>query len=190
MFNRARRTFRAGGVCTRRVKVMSLSKRTRGSVTAVCGMVFLGSLAVAWGALSDDSIDVRYGSEVVIDGVISPGEWSDALTVETSISGHTWTVYLKETGTRLLIATDYPGENMIDLLLDLNHDGGTAPQIDDWDLHSSLSDWEKHGTGSDWSDGYPSPSGWEVGVNIDCCCVPRPMSVRDAGWMAEREAGL
>jgi hypothetical protein len=114
---------------------------------------------------SGDSIDVMYGAAVVLDAVISENEWSDANTIQKTIDGKIWTVYYKESGSDLYIAYDYPGENMVDIFIDVNHNGGTTPQSDDLFFHSSLADWEKFGTGYDWCDDYIDPNGWEVAVD-------------------------
>ncbi|WP_455391627.1 hypothetical protein [[Eubacterium] cellulosolvens] len=135
--------------------------------TVVLLSLFIGNLAgvMEYPRHSGDSIDVMYGSDVVIDAVISENEWSDANTIQRNIDGKTWTVYYKESGENLYIAYDYPGENMVDILIDVNHNGGSAPQTDDLFFHSSLADWEKFGTGYDWCDDYIDPNGWEVAVD-------------------------
>ncbi len=131
--------------------------------------LFIGNLAGVkeYPRHSGDSIDVMYGTTVVIDAVISENEWSDANTIQRNIDGKTWTVYYKESGENLYIAYDYPGENMVDIFIDVNHNGGSAPQSDDLFFHSSLADWEKFGTGHDWCDDYIDPNGWEVAVDND-----------------------
>jgi len=130
--------------------------------------LFIGNLAGESSIRhSGDSIDVMYGSAVEIDAVISKNEWSDANTIQRNIEGKTWTVYYKESGSNLYIAYDYPDENMADIFIDVNHNGGSAPKSDDLYFHSSLADWEKFGTGYEWCDDYIDPNGWEVAVDSD-----------------------
>jgi hypothetical protein len=131
-------------------------------------------------AHSSDEVVAVYGKTPTIDGVISPGEYSDANTVTyQGTSGsieelYLVTVYVKQDGKNLYIAFDIPdttwmwtqmqGEDEYELvvyepdfswvLLDLEHDGGTVPQTDD--LALLVSRWggqmEGHGNPSsiDW----------------------------------------
>lgn len=111
-------------------------------------------------AHSSDEVVALYGKPPTIDGVISPGEWSDANTVTyQGTSGsieelYLATIFVKQDGKNLYIAFDIPdttwmwtqiqgegeeGEYELVVyepdfswvLLDIEHDGGTIPQTDD-----------------------------------------------------------
>ena len=85
------------------------------------------------------SVEAVYGSTPTINGIMAPGEWIDASTVTFSGPSGACTVYVKQNGTHLNIAIHVP-DNTVDqfdwfeVCLDSNHDHGSRPQTDDYDL--------------------------------------------------------
>jgi len=114
-------------------------------------------------AHSGDTIIVQSGAAPVVDGVLSPGEWSDASFIQIPSFGGT--VYFKHTATDLYIAfADAAGYNgSSGMYVDRLHNGGTTPQTDDSWLHGSASQWEWYGSGTLWQN--VTPSGWTYAVN-------------------------
>lgn len=108
---------------------------------------------------SNDTIHVPIGTSPTIDGVLSTGEWSDALSVQLpSIDA---TVYFKRTSTHLYIAfTDWNQmySNSTGIYIDKLHDGGTGPNEDDLWLHGSAGQYESFGNNTTWESS--TPSGW------------------------------
>lgn len=114
-------------------------------------------------AHSGDTLYLGYGTTPVIDGMVSPGEWSDAQSIQVpAISG---TVYFKYDFTYLYFAfTDLNYYFSTGIYLDLSHNGGSAPQIDDIWIHGSAGPFEFIGDGSStWVQ--QTPSGWDYSVN-------------------------
>ncbi|MGA1793604.1 MAG: hypothetical protein ACMUHM_06605 [Thermoplasmatota archaeon] len=107
------------------------------------------------------SIDVKLGSIPTIDGTISPGEWSDAQSISvTQTSTSPWTIYYKHSTTSLYIGYSFANNLLAEVYLDINNNGGTAPQTDDFKLHSSAANYETPGTGTGWATTQNSPNGW------------------------------
>ncbi len=128
-------------------------------------VIMLAPIGSLPGVVSEPSrsttIDVKIGTAPTIDGIISPGEWSDAQTISVAQSSTgPWTIYYKHTMTNFYVAYSYSNGFMAEVYLDLNNDGGTAPQTDDYRLHSSAANYEKTGTGTGWPTSQTSPSGW------------------------------
>ena len=103
---------------------------------------------------SGDTIDAPYGrNDVTIDGVIGASEWTDANFVLVPILSDTVTVFYKFNDTDLLIAfvhDDDQNNLLIEICLDPENDGTTAPGTDDLKLHTSISESEKVGDGDYW----------------------------------------
>jgi hypothetical protein len=74
--------------------------------------------------------------------------------------------YYKHDGTNLYIASQCNVTNMCELVFDLNHDAGSAPQTDDILFHASAATYEKPGTGTGWSSTQTSPSGWSANTGF------------------------
>ncbi|MCK5774294.1 MAG: winged helix-turn-helix transcriptional regulator, partial [Thermoplasmata archaeon] len=103
---------------------------------------------------SGDTIDAPYSkNDVTIDGVIGASEWTDANFILVPILSDTVTVFYKFNDTDLLIAfvhDDDQNKLLIDICLDPENDGTTAPGTDDLKLHTSLSESERVGDGDYW----------------------------------------
>jgi hypothetical protein len=115
---------------------------------------------------SGDEVVAVYGKTPIIDGTIFLGEWDDASVVAFSVTDGACTVYVKQNGTHLHIAfsiadTTYHTNDRCLVYLDVDHNGGTAPQTDDLFLRimrdGSL--YEAAGTGTTWLGG-AVPTGW------------------------------
>ncbi|MFW3145301.1 MAG: hypothetical protein ACMUIE_00635 [Thermoplasmatota archaeon] len=122
------------------------------------------------GSCSNDrfaDVDVLYGKDVTVDGILQPNEWSDAALVQTNVQGNPWCLYYKQTGKDLLIAYDHPLENMLIIYFDIDHDEASYPRSDDLQIHSSLSDFESRGTGTGWGEPDLYFDKWEVAVDED-----------------------
>ncbi len=120
-------------------------------------------------AHSGDTIIVQNGTTPTIDGVLSVGEWSDAVVVTINLAGGaTGTCYVKHNGVdKLYIAQETPPFSGYSdhsfLWFDTENNGGSAPQTDDYWLstYSYYIDdaYEFSGTGSAWNTG-SAMSGW------------------------------
>jgi len=112
-------------------------------------------------------IDVTYGSTPVIDGVISPGEYTDADTLTFTTSGGTCVVYYKHNGNNAYFAFGVPNkdfESGVQVFVDTDYNDGTLPQTDDYRFtisrRSGANEYgENQGTGTSWGPWLP-PSGW------------------------------
>lgn len=123
---------------------------------------------------AQNSINAPVGTSPVIDGIISPGEWSDAATITyqagTSPYIITVTAYIKHNNTdTLYIAQNMPDLNSGDrdlVYFDKNHNGGSYPMSDDVMLNRYHSaggpTFTCLGNGSDWD--YYSQNGWTEGI--------------------------
>jgi hypothetical protein len=60
-----------------------------------------------------------------------------------------------------------PNHGLTNLYFDVDHDGGTAPQTDDFLLHSSAALYEKYGTGSGWPAGQTAADGWTATIGFN-----------------------
>jgi plastocyanin len=108
---------------------------------------------------SANDIDVTFGTVPTIDGVESPNEWNDANHIDLNLSSVIVPVYFKHDLDNLYIGMVYTGSNMAEVYIDVDHDGGSTPQTDDFDFHTSVVAQEKSGTGTTWSTVRP-PDGW------------------------------
>jgi hypothetical protein len=109
-------------------------------------------------------VNAVYGSTPTLDGVVDPEEeWGDAEKIVLAEG-----VYVKKNCSHFHVGfmVDYsagpPGSSdRAVVLFDVNHDNGTAPQVDDLQLaiyyDGTLA--ELHGTGSDWTTA--TPTGWQ-----------------------------
>ncbi len=124
-------------------------------------------------AHSGDTVYVHLGNIPIIDGVLSAGEWDDATSLTfTGYSGITITCYLKHNGADTLYIAqnvpEMPGGDHGYIWLDLDNDGGSTPQTDDYWLSKYYfeGEWfypvETRGTGSNWGGWTESISGWSV----------------------------
>ena len=81
---------------------------------------------------AQNNINVPYGSTPTIDGFIDSGEWENS-----SVIMFTYTiVYVKHDGKSLYIAFNVEDsviffEDSVGFFIDVNHDGGSIPQMDD-----------------------------------------------------------
>jgi hypothetical protein len=98
-----------------------------------------------------DSLNCPYGSTPTIDGILSSGEWTDALhLVDQSKGSH---MYVKHDGVNVYFAFDsvpsIPGD--IEQCFDTENDDATTPQPDDRH-YGFCTEWvyEENGDGSYW----------------------------------------
>ena len=121
-------------------------------------------------AHSGDTLFVPYGSMPTIDGQISPGEWDDADTVlVASLPEGPAVIYYKQSPDSLYIAIELPDGTYNDfdnasIYFDTDHDGGSAPQTDDFGCGSHRGGMlvEFVGTGSGWVQ--DSIDGWNAAL--------------------------
>ncbi|MDT3739295.1 MAG: T9SS type A sorting domain-containing protein [Candidatus Kapabacteria bacterium] len=114
-------------------------------------------------AHSGDSINVKYGSTPVIDGIISQGEWDDAAFVKVgSIGGE---IYFKHDMTDLYVAfsDDLKYSFSTGIYFDKMHIGGSNLQSGHLWLHGSASQWEWIGSDTSWQK--EIPAGWIYKAN-------------------------
>ena len=111
----------------------------------------------------------------LIDGAISPGEYATAGRISFSTFGGIADVLIVQDAVTLTIAIDsmdttpfpFPsgGGNgpAFQLLFDTSHNGGAAPQLDDYRIimDKGGTAWENSGTGVDWSG--PPTGSWRAG---------------------------
>ncbi len=120
------------------------------------------------------AIDVTFGSTPIIDGVISPSEYTDANWLVFSTSGGDCTVYYKHDGTTLYVAFDVPNlddESAVQIFVDPDNDGGDTPRINDYRFTISRRSGdneygENEGNNTDWGVWGPPPHNW-IGAHED-----------------------
>ena len=121
--------------------------------------------------------DAPYGSAPTVDGEIAPGEYAGAYRFAFPSYGGEVEAFLRQGEGALFIALDSPditpyplyapeGQGpAFQVMLDVDRDGGTAPQTDDMrltvDKGGQLA--EEHGTGIEWQD-VALPAGWDAAV--------------------------
>ncbi|MCD6344212.1 MAG: hypothetical protein J7M17_01215, partial [Anaerolineae bacterium] len=127
----------------------------------------------------DDVADAPFDNppSPMVDGLIAPGEYAGAGKVTFPGYGGDVEVFFKEDGAFLYVAFDFPDPqttgSAAQLFLDTKHDGGTAPQNDDYRLSITRagSVMENRGTGTDWATTLPiswtaasatTLSGWQA----------------------------
>ncbi|MFC2100426.1 T9SS type A sorting domain-containing protein [Bacteroidota bacterium] len=111
-------------------------------------------------AQSNDTIWVPTGTAAFLDGIISGGEWNDALVISTNDGD---IIYKKTTAHLYIAFTNSPYYHSTGIYFDINHDGGTSPQTDDIWLHGSAGQYEFIGTGTSWQ--IASPLDWAFSIN-------------------------
>jgi hypothetical protein len=132
--------------------------------------------------LSDaDTADAPYGPgpSPVVDGRISPGEYAIAHKLVFPGYGGDVEVFFKEDASYVYLAFDFghpqTSGSAAQVFLDTQHNGGTAPQADDYRLSvtRSGSTMENRGTGTSW--GSPTaPVSWTAATTTTL-----------SGWQAE-----
>ena len=121
-------------------------------------------------AHSGDTLYVPYGTRPTIDGQISPGEWDDADSIlTTALPEGPATIYYKQSPESLYFAINFIDSTYEDfdnatIYFDCDHNGGSAPQTDDYGFGSHRGGMfvEFVGTGSGWT-GDPI-DGWNGGI--------------------------
>lgn len=107
------------------------------------------------------SADAPYGPAPQLDGVISPGEYAGAFQIRTPTYGGQLEVFVRQNAITLYIAFDSPDAALFptpangpafQVFLDTKHNGGTAPQADDYrlTLRKNGATSEDKGTGTGW----------------------------------------
>jgi hypothetical protein len=120
-------------------------------------------------AHSGDIIVVEAGTPPTIDGTISPGEWlpSENLVYFSGPGGHWVNLWFKHSDTDLYIGVriddgTFNTGDKFSMQIDVNHDGGTAPQTDDIRIYCQRDPaglfGEDVGTGTGWASA--TASGW------------------------------
>jgi len=130
--------------------------------------------------LSESSVaDAPYGSTPTVDGHISPGEYAGAGKATFRGYGGDVEVFFREDATYLYVAFDFPNPqtagSAAQVFVDAQHDGGTAPQSDDYcfSVTRAGSAQENRGTGTAW--GSPTaPISWTAMTTTSL-----------SGWQAE-----
>ncbi|UCF07628.1 MAG: MBL fold metallo-hydrolase [Thermoplasmata archaeon] len=104
-------------------------------------------------------IDVKFGGTPIIDGAISPGEWDGADFIRFYNDQGEINVYYKHDGSALYFmsqivdSTYYFGDDIV-IGIDTEHNGGTDPQVDDFQfyiLRDVSSSQINRGTGTGWN---------------------------------------
>lgn len=114
------------------------------------------SPAAAGAPAAPDTLEIRRGAAIEVDGRAAPGEWDDAATVTVEVApGWTSTVRYKHDGSNLLVAFANLGSGRgtfvyPEVLLDAKNDGGLVWGADDWWLHASWADCWAHGSYNDY----------------------------------------
>jgi hypothetical protein len=120
-------------------------------------------------AHSGDIIVVQAGTPPTIDGTISSGEWlpSENLVYFSGPGGRWVNLWLKHSDTDLYIGVridddTYNTGDKFSMQIDVNHDGGSAPQTDDIRIYCQRDPaglfGEDVGTGTGWTSA--TASGW------------------------------
>ena len=130
--------------------------RTKKLLITICILIF--AFCNNTFAHSGDTIIVPQETTLTIDSTISPGEWTDAAIITYPECGETVTCYLKHNGVdKLYIAMIIPSalncySDHAYLWFDTQHNGGTAPQTDDYYFSCYfIYPFECQGTGSAWN---------------------------------------
>ncbi|MGA1848491.1 MAG: PKD domain-containing protein [Thermoplasmatota archaeon] len=109
-----------------------------------------------------DLIVCGEGTAPVLDGMISPEEWSDARQVTLlSSSGGEMVLRFKHDGSELFLCIGTGGDYMAEVYLDVDNQGGYRPKPDDCLLHISSALFEQQGEGLRWGDPNYDVEGWE-----------------------------
>ena len=131
--------------------------------------------------LSDDDVaDAPYHSRSpTVDGRIDPGEYAGAGKITFPGYGGDVEVFFKQDGGYLYVAFDFPdpqtASSAAQIFLDTKHDGGTAPQTDDYRFsitRAGVAD-ERRGTGAVWGSA-TAPISWTAASTTTL-----------SGWQAE-----
>ena len=142
----------------------------------------LQALPSPW--LSDDGVaDAPHSvpniwPPAAVDGLIAPGEYAHAGKITFPGHGGDVEVFFREDGGNLYIAFDFPDPqtpgSAAQVFLDTNHDGGAAPQTDDYRLSVTQSGslLESRCTGTGW--GARTPVSWTAATTLTL-----------SGWQAE-----
>ncbi len=134
------------------------------------------------------SADAPYGPTPQLDGAISPGEYAGAYRLTFPTYGGDMEMFIRQDAITLYLALDSPDTALFptpangpafQVFLDTKHNGGTAPQADDYRLTLGKDGitQENRGDGSSWGgagDGHwlaqasTSPYGWqgEFAINL------------------------
>lgn len=123
-----------------------------------------------------------------IDGINSPGEWTDASSYSITGPGGTSTIYIKYDASNLYILIDSPWDTTPAVVgwmdntwtaFDTSHNGGTAPQTDDYLFNSQFTSWNYalKGTGTGWTvisppAGYSAVQSYASGNKLDEIQIP------------------
>ncbi|MCX6834744.1 MAG: SBBP repeat-containing protein [candidate division Zixibacteria bacterium] len=130
----------------------------------------------SWGGLV-----IPRGAGVTIDGVMHPGEWTDAETVTLGIDGVTdVTVFVKHDGASLLVAYSYSyvgqaGLCLPEIFVDTDNNKNADWQNDDWWFHVSASDCEAQGTYGVYTDCSIVQPNWQAVPNFAMTPNPPPL---------------
>lgn len=118
----------------------------------------------ATAATGNGTVDITFGTTPTIDGTISAGEYADAATTTIQMAGGaTGTVYYKYDSTTLYTACTET--YWFETYLDLNNNGASAPDTNDWLFHTCGALYTQQGTGAAWGPEDNSLTGWSTAVN-------------------------
>lgn len=120
------------------------------------------------GAISDNTIIIKKGNSILVDGKIAEGEWNDADSVQITIdSEHVVTVYFKHDGIDLYFAfTNLMGsgstQRAAEIEFDLDNNKSSDWDSFDWWFHASNSDCDAKGQYFVWDNCQSTRSGWKA----------------------------
>jgi hypothetical protein len=120
--------------------------------------------------IAQTTICIPYGAPSVIDGNISIGEWSDADTVQITVSvNKKVTVKYKHDSLNLYLAYCKNLESALrfpEVVMDINNDKSTSWMADDWWFHVSATDCESNMTPNNYSNCLAVQPGWQAIPNM------------------------
>lgn len=115
------------------------------------------------------TICIPYGKSILVDGLISLGEWDDADSVHIINNNQKTTVKYKHDSLNLYFV--YLGHlesagHVPELVLDLNNDKSSTWLADDWWFHVSATDCESQGVPNNYNNCQVIQPGWEGVPNM------------------------
>lgn len=138
------------------------------TITASSGNIS-GSTTIIVTASVANLISIKQGTAPIINGVISPGEWDDANTVQINVElGWTVQVYYKRDESNIYVAFEnlthdtrvrYP-----EVLLDMNNDKTVSWKSDDLWFHVSYNICEGAGQYDVWASCTRTKSDWAANI--------------------------
>ncbi len=110
-------------------------------------------------------VDVPFGGKPAFDGVLSPGEWSDAVFItphQTALNDTIWFKYNMDTLYAGFKGADSFAGNQQQLYFDNNYDRATLPIEDDHRLRIQIDGYKDEGVGAGFGWVGAAISGWDA----------------------------